>query len=127
MTRTETIVGTAVPNLPWEDKPPGCRDVVWRYSGNPIMGRNPVGRAARIFNSAAIACGGEFVGVFRVDHRNERPDLHFRRSPDGIHWDIDPDAIAWCDAAGRPVSRPGDSGHTPFGDIVLSWSPDLTC
>ena len=24
------------------------------------------------------------------------------------------------------LSRPSDSGHTPFGDIVLSWSPDLT-
>jgi beta-1,4-mannooligosaccharide/beta-1,4-mannosyl-N-acetylglucosamine phosphorylase len=24
------------------------------------------------------------------------------------------------------LSRPSDSGHTPFGDIVLSHSPDLT-
>jgi beta-1,4-mannooligosaccharide/beta-1,4-mannosyl-N-acetylglucosamine phosphorylase len=24
------------------------------------------------------------------------------------------------------LSRPSDSGHTPFGDIILSWSPDLT-
>src|ERR1039457_5804844 len=24
------------------------------------------------------------------------------------------------------LSRPNDSGHTPFGDIILSYSPDLT-
>jgi len=169
--------------------------VVWRYSGNPIIGWNPVGRVARIFNSAAIPYEGAFVGVFRADHRNGRADLHFGRSADGIHWDIDADVIPWQDESGRPkpnsygydprlvkvedtyyinwcddfpgasigmgrtkdfrtwvkmenplmpfnrngvlfprringlyalLSRPSDSGHTPFGDIILSYSPDLT-
>jgi beta-1,4-mannooligosaccharide/beta-1,4-mannosyl-N-acetylglucosamine phosphorylase len=190
-----TILGTAVPNLPWENKPAGCRDVVWRYSGNPIIGWNPVGRVARVFNSAAIPYEGGFVGVFRADHRNGRADLHFGRSADGIQWDLEPEVIPWQDEAGRPkpnsygydprllkiedtyyitwcddfpgasiglgrtqdfrtftkmehplmpfnrngvlfprrigglyalLSRPSDSGHTPFGDIVLSYSPDLT-
>ncbi len=195
MPSSKTIVGTAVPNLPWEDRPAGCHDVVWRYSRNPIIGWNPVGRVARIFNSAAIAQDGAFVGVFRADHRNGRADLHFGRSADGIHWKIDEDLIPWQDEAGRPkpnsygydprllkiedtyyitwcddfpgasiglgrtkdfrtfvkmenplmpfnrngvlfprringfyalLSRPSDSGHTPFGDIILSHSPDLT-
>ena len=195
MKPSETIAGTAVPNLPWEERPAGSSDVVWRYSGNPIIGWNPVGRVARIFNSAAIPYEGAFVGVFRADHRNGRADLHFGRSADGIHWDIDADVIPWQDEQGRPkpnsygydprlvkvedtyyinwcddfpgasigmgrtkdfrtwvkmenplmpfnrngvlfprringlyalLSRPSDSGHTPFGDIILSYSPDLT-
>ena len=194
-TMRPTVLGTAVPKLPWEDKPAGCRDVVWRFSGNPIIGWNPVGRLARVFNSAAIPYEGGFVGVFRVDHRNGRADLHFGRSADGIHWDLEPEVIPWQDESGRPkpnsygydprllkledtyyitwcddfpgasiglgrtkdfrtfvkmenplmpfnrngvlfprrigglyalLSRPSDSGHTPFGDIVLSYSPDLT-
>ncbi len=195
MARTETIVGVPVPNLPWEDKPAGCPDVLWRYSGNPIISPTAVGRIGRAFNSAAIAHRGAFVGVFRADHLHTRSDLHFGRSADGIHWNLEPDVIAWQDEAGRPVrngyaydprlvkientfyitwcddfpgpsiglgrtqdfktfvkmerplmpcnrngvlfprrihgqyallSRPSDAGHTPFGDIVLSWSPDLT-
>ena len=195
MKPSQTIVGTPVPNLTWEDRPAGSNDVVWRYSGNPIIGWNPVGRVARIFNSAAIPYEGAFVGVFRADHRNGRADLHFGRSADGIHWDIDADVIPWQDESGRPkpnsygydprlvkvedtyyinwcddfpgasigmgrtkdfrtwvkmenplmpfnsngvlfprringlyalLSRPSDSGHTPFGDIILSYSPDLT-
>ena len=25
--------------IPWEDRPQGLHDVMWRYSGNPIVGR----------------------------------------------------------------------------------------
>jgi beta-1,4-mannooligosaccharide/beta-1,4-mannosyl-N-acetylglucosamine phosphorylase len=194
-TKSTTILGGAVPNLPWEEKPAGCREVVWRYSGNPIIGWNPVGRVARVFNSAAIPYEGGFVGVFRADHRNARADLHFGRSADGIRWELEPEVIPWQDEDGRAkpnsygydprllkiedtyyilwcddfpgasiglgrtqdfrtwikmenplmpfnrngvlfprrigglyalLSRPSDSGHTPFGDIVLSHSPDLT-
>ena len=25
--------------LPWEDRPQGCKDVMWRYSQNPIIHR----------------------------------------------------------------------------------------
>lgn len=122
------------------------------------------------------------------------PDLHFGRSKDGIHWDLDPNVIPWRNEAGKKVqnfyaydprllkigdtfyttwcddfpgpsigmgrtkdfktwikmenplmpfnrngvlfprkinglyamlSRPSDSGHTPFGDIILSSSRDL--
>jgi beta-1,4-mannooligosaccharide/beta-1,4-mannosyl-N-acetylglucosamine phosphorylase len=189
-----TIVGPSLPNLPWEPRPQGSSELLWRYSGNPIIGWNPIPAAARIFNSAVIPWHGGFVGVFRADHRNGRPQLHAGRSSDAIRWQIEDDSIAWRDAAGRPsptsyaydprlvelegsyyvtwcddfpgpsiglgvtrdfagftrlerplmpfnrngvlfprkvgghyllLSRPSDSGHTPFGDIVLSRSPDL--
>jgi len=191
---SRTILGPDLPNLPWQKRPAKCRDIVWRYSENPIIGWNPVGRAARVFNSAAWPQEGAFVGVFRADHRNGRADLHFGRSKDGIDWRLEPEVIAWKNEAGQPVrngyaydprllkiedtfyitwcddfpgasiglgrtkdfrtfvkmenpmmpfnrngvlfprkikglyvmlSRPSDSGHTPFGDIILSCSPDL--
>ena len=25
--------------MPWEDRPEGCTDVMWRYSKNPVIGR----------------------------------------------------------------------------------------
>ncbi len=189
------IIGEALPNIPWEDKPTGCNNVVWRYSGNPVIDWNPIPCAARIFNSAVIPCNGEFVGIFRADYKNGRPQLHFGKSKDAIHWDIEHEMINWKDEAGKPVknsyaydprfvkiddmyyitwcddfpgasigmgytkdfkiftkmenplmpfnrngvlfprkvngeylllSRPSDSGHTPFGDILLSHSKDLT-
>ena len=190
-----TILGPSLPNLPWEEKPAGCTDVVWRLSRNPIIGWNPIPCAARIFNSAVIPYRGAFVGVFRADYKNGLPQLHLGRSADGLRWEIEPEKIAWTDARGRAVtngyaydprlvqiedayyitwcddfpgpaiglgvtrdferftkletplmpfnrngvlfprkvngkyamfSRPSDSGHTPFGDIILSHSPDLT-
>jgi len=189
-----TIKGGVLPNIPWEEKPAGCPDVVWRYSGNPILDWNPIPKAARIFNSAVASHEGEFVGVFRADQRNGRATLFFGRSQDALAWRIGPEPITWVDDDGRPaptsyaydprllkmgdtyyitwcddmhgasiglgrtadftrfirmpnplmpfnrngvlfprkigntymmLSRPSDSGHTPFGDIFLSESPDL--
>ena len=189
------IVGEALPNIPWEDKPAGCKDVMWRYSSNPVIDWNPIPCAARIFNSAVVPYNGEFVGVFRADYKNGRPQLHFGKSKDAIHWTIDEEMIRWQDENGKPVensyaydprfikiedayyitwcddfpgasigmgrtkdfktfikmenplmpfnrngvlfprkvngeyillSRPSDSGHTPFGDIIISHSKDLT-
>lgn len=183
-----------MPNIPWEDKPNDCREVVWRYSGNPIIGWNPIPPVARIFNSAVILYRDSFVGVFRADEKNARPQLYFGRSTEGIHWEFDPERIPWVDETGKRaptsyaydprlvkldgmyyitwcddfpgasiglgrtedfktfirvenatmpfnrngvlfprkinglyamLSRPSDSGHTPFGDIVISYSPDL--
>ena len=30
------IIGKALPNIPWEDKPAGETMPMWRFSGNPI-------------------------------------------------------------------------------------------
>ena len=191
----KSIIGTSLPTIPWEERPEGHREPIWRYSKNPIIGWNPIPRGARAFNSAVIPFEGAFVGVFRIDHRNGRPQLHFGKSRDAIRWELDPEDIRWIDAEGKPaptsyaydprllriddayyitwcddfpgpsiglgmtrdfkiftrlenatlpfnrngvlfprkinglyvlLSRPSDNGHTPFGDIVLSYSPDLT-
>lgn len=191
----KTIVnGTALPNLPWENKPADCKEVMWRYSGNPVIDWNPTPSTARIYNSAVLPHDGAFVGVFRADHKNGRAFLHFGTSKDGIHFEIDDNVIPWQDENSKPnlvsyaydprlvkiddkfyitwcddmhgasigmgytkdfktwtrlpnplmpfnrngvlfprkikgnymlLSRPSDSGHTPFGDIFLSESPDL--
>ena len=30
------IVGETLSNIPWEERPDGSNDIVWRYSKNPI-------------------------------------------------------------------------------------------
>ena len=70
MTRArDTIVGEALPNLPWEERPSDCGEVVWRYSANPVIPRDLIPCANSIFNSAVVPYQGSFAGVFRVDDR----------------------------------------------------------
>ena len=190
------MISPAVPNVPWQDKPEGHTGApVWRYSENPIIGRNPVEGVARIFNSAVMPYGDEFIGVFRGEQVNGIPYIYLGRSKDAIHWDFDKNKIQFVDEEGKPfmpiyaydprlvkvedtyyiiwcqdfygaaigiakttdfktftrienpflpfnrnavlfprkvhgnfmmLSRPSDSGHTPFGDMFISQSPDLT-
>ncbi len=191
---SKTIIGKALPNIPWEERPAGCSDVMWRYSGNPVIDWNPIPKAARVYNSAVVPFKGEFAGAFRADQKNGRATLFSGKSKDGLKIDLDLDPIAWVDEKGNPnptsyaydprvvemdgkfyiswcddlhgasiglgwtedfktfvrmpnplmpfnrngvlfprkingkymlLSRPSDSGHTPFGDIFLSESPDL--
>jgi beta-1,4-mannooligosaccharide/beta-1,4-mannosyl-N-acetylglucosamine phosphorylase len=182
------------PDIPWENRPAGCSDVVWRYSGNPIIPRDLTPSANSIFNSAVVPFGDGFAGVFRCDNRRREMNLHRGVSDDGVGWTID-DApivwqcsdpqlarfeyrydprvvwledryyITWCNGYHGPtiaightadfrtftflenallpfnrngvlfprrindryvlLNRPSDNGHTPFGDIYLSQSPDL--
>lgn len=188
------IIGDNLNNMPWEDKPQDCKEVIWRYSNNPIINWNPTPISARIFNSAVAPYGDGFVGVFRSDHRNINPQLHLGFSKDGLKWDIEDDWIRWVDEDGNPynssysydprlvkiddkyfviwctdmggaalglgytkdfktwirlenpffpynrngvlfprkingkymmLTRPSDNGHTKFGNIFLSESPDL--
>jgi len=93
----KTIIGESLPNLPWEDKPADCSDVLWRYSGNPILSWNPIPKAARIYNSAVLPHKNEFVGVFRADQKNGRATLFFGKSKDALQWKIGPDPIQWVD------------------------------
>ncbi len=191
---SNTIIGENLPHIPWEARPSDCNDVIWRFSANPILGWNPIPKAARIYNSAVIPFGDGFAGVFRADQKNGRATLFSGRSKDAINWEFDPDPIEWVDENGAPnptsysydprvlklegqyyinwcddlrgasigmgttkdfktfirmsnplmpfnrngvlfprqingkymlLSRPSDSGHTPFGDIFISESPDL--
>ena len=102
MSNKQTIVGALAPDHPLGGPTAGLRRPVWRHSRNPIIGWNPIPRAARIFNSAVIPFGGGFVGVFRADHKNGRPQLHSGRSDDGMTWQIENDPIAWVDEQGQP-------------------------
>jgi beta-1,4-mannooligosaccharide/beta-1,4-mannosyl-N-acetylglucosamine phosphorylase len=189
------IYSDPIPNLPWQPKPDGCPDVVWRYDANPITDRRPLPQATGIYNSAVIPFEGKFIGVFRTDYRDRMPHLHSGRSDDGLKWRFEPEEIkflcddpevrrqeygydprvtqigddyyvTWCNGYHGPtigiartrdfetfeqlenaflpynrngvlfprkisgnyamLSRPSDTGHTPFGDIFYSESPDLT-
>lgn len=189
-----TIIGDALPNIPWEDKPVGHPHPVWRYSANPIIERSPFPSCNSVFNSAAVPFNGRFAGVFRCDSTARDMQLHAGFSDDGINWDINPEKIdficddpeignweygydprvvwiedryyvTWCNGYHGPtigvawtkdfktfhqmensylafnrngvlfprkingkfimLNRPSDNGHTPFGDIYLSQSPDM--
>ncbi len=186
------------PAIPWEDRPPGSTDVLWRSSHNPIITRDQVPRANSIFNSAVVPFGDGYAGVFRVDDRGRVMNVHAGRSRDGVEWAIEPEPIVfapvdnrvpeiqesflyaydprvtwledryyvtWCNGYHGPtigigythdfetfhqlenaflpfnrngvlfprrigdryamLSRPSDGGHTAFGDVYYSESPDL--
>lgn len=188
------VVGSPLPNIPWEDRPAGSSEVLWRFSKNPVIPRDLIPCSNSIFNSAVVPFEGAFAGVFRADDKTRQMQLHAGRSQDGIHWDIDPDRIVWqgedpeitefqygydprvcwiddryyitwCNGYHGPTigvgytqdfktfhqlenaylpfnrngvmipkkingnfamySRPSDNGHTPFGDIFYSESPDM--
>ncbi|MBE0634956.1 glycoside hydrolase family 130 protein [Candidatus Bipolaricaulota bacterium] len=94
------LIGKALPTIPWEERPTDCRDVVWRYSGNPVIPRDLIPSSNSIFNSAVVAHEGEFRGVFRCDDKRRYMQLHAGRSQDGIHWRIDNDRIHFVPADG---------------------------
>jgi beta-1,4-mannooligosaccharide/beta-1,4-mannosyl-N-acetylglucosamine phosphorylase len=191
------VNGISLPNIPWEERPASSnpeKELMWRYSSNPIIPRNLTTHSNSIFNSAVVPFKGTFAGVFRCDDTVRHMDIHAGRSKDGIKWEIEdapinfiktstdlPDSdykydprvifiedrwyIVWCNGYhgaclglgytfdfekfyqmenplmpynrnGAPfprkigknyamLSRPSDSGHTPFGDIFYSESPDL--
>ena len=177
------IIGEAIKNIPWQDKPEGFEYPVWRYSGNPIITRDNLFFANSIFNSAVVPFGDGFAGVFRVDGRTRDQYIVTGFSKDAVNWELDEKIIfngydpRICESDGKyyltwvnltprgttigvavtedfktweqkedatyPVarngvlfprkingqfmmlSRPSDTGHTPFGDIFLSRSNDL--
>ncbi|HHU61144.1 MAG TPA: glycosidase [Natronincola sp.] len=181
--------------MPWEERPEGSNEIVWRSSQNPIIPRDLIPTSNSIFNSAVIPFGDEYRGVFRVDNTAREMKLHAGRSKDGLNWEIehepieflcdDPEIgkfvygydprvcwiddryyVTWCNGYHGPtigaaytydfeefhqlenaylpfnrngvmfprkingnfamLSRPSDNGHTPFGDIFYSESPDMT-
>ncbi|MCX7771912.1 MAG: glycosylase, partial [Clostridia bacterium] len=89
------IVGEALPHMPWQERPQGSDQIVWRHSGNPIIGWNPTPKTARIFNSAVLPYGSGFIGVFRADHKHGKPQLHVGTSADGVTWTIEEEEIHW--------------------------------
>ena len=87
-------------NMPWEDRPVGSKEVVWRYSANPIIPRDLLPTSNSIFNSAVVPFGDGYAGVFRCDDTNRRMRLHVGFSKDAVHWDIHPEPLTFeCDNA----------------------------
>ncbi|MCL2812306.1 MAG: glycoside hydrolase family 130 protein [Clostridia bacterium] len=190
----KVIGGAALPNIPWQDKPKGETMPVWRYTGNPIIGRNGNKVSNSVFNSAVIPFKDGFAGVFRADDRTGHMDIYAGASPDALKWTIEDEPIVfqgkdqeilrkeyrydprvcfmddryyitWCNGYHGPtigvaytydfktftqlenaflpfnrngvlfprkiggvymmMSRPSDNGHTPFGDMYVSQSPDM--
>ena len=188
------MTNNSLPNIPWQERPADCSDVVWRYDANPIIPRNLIPSSNSIFNSAVVPFKGKFAGVFRCDNKKREMNLNRGFSDDGIHWKLDNETIdwenddpdinwfqyrydprvvwiedryyvTWCNGYHGPTigigytydfekftflenallpfnrngvlfprkingkyvmfSRPSDNGHTPFGDIYLSQSPDM--
>lgn len=102
------IIGPALPGMPWQDKPEGCRDVMWRYDNNPIVTRHNVEGSRSIFNSAVIPYEDGYVGVFRVDSLEMIPGIHLGRSKDGINWEIEPNQIDF-------INEYGDIAKASYG------------
>ena len=96
---SSTIVnGTSLPNIPWEDRPPGSTDVIWRSTRNPVIPRDQLPNSNSVFNSAAVPYNGAFAGVFRCDDKRRRMMLHAGTSKDGVNWQINPEPIEFtCD------------------------------
>lgn len=180
--------------IPWQPRPEGCKDIMWRSELNPIIGRYSIPSSNSIFNSAVVPFKDGYAGVFRCDNRRVQMNIFAGFSKDGMHWDIEHDPIdfkpfgdhfthsdykydprvtyidgkywiTWCNGYHGPtigvgftedfktfyqcenallpfnrngvlfpqkingkyalLSRPSDNGHTPFGDIFLSFSPDM--
>ncbi|MBR2100824.1 MAG: glycoside hydrolase family 130 protein [Eubacterium sp.] len=87
------ILGQAIPNIPWQDKPEGYQYPVWRYTENPIITRDDLFFANSIFNSAVVPYGDGFAGVFRVDDRTRYHNIVTGYSKDAIHWELDDKVI----------------------------------
>ncbi|MEM6806470.1 MAG: glycoside hydrolase family 130 protein [Bacteroidota bacterium] len=180
--------------IPWQDRPEGNTDILWRYSQNPVISRYQTSVSNSIFNSAVVPFKEGFAGVFRCDNKSIQMNIYPGFSPDGINWKIsdtpiqmqaeDPEIlhssykydprvtqigdkywVSWCNGYYGPtigiaytydfvhfhqcenaflpfnrngvlfpqkiegryalLSRPSDNGHTPFGDIYISYSPDM--
>ncbi len=188
------IIGSSLPNIPWQEKSESSSFPLWRYSQNPIIDRNPIPNVSRIFNSAVLPYNDGFIGVFRGEQTDGIPHIYLGHSKDALNWQIDHEKILFTDENGIPfmpvyaydprlvkvddtyyimwcqdcfgasigiaatkdfktftrlenpflpfnrngvlfprkindrfmmLSRPSDSGHTPFGDIFISESKDM--
>jgi len=118
------IIGQSLSNVPWEPRPTGCTDVVWRCGRNPIVPRDHLPESNSIFNSSVAPVGDGFVGVFRVDDRRYRHRLHVGRSDDGVRWRIDPEPITLT--ASDPDTQPSPGGYDPRltaidGRYYVTW------
>lgn len=99
------ILGEGMPGIPWQEKPERCNRPVWRYTGNPVIGRDGNRVSNSVFNSAVAAFAGGFAGIFRCDSFSVSMDLFVGRSSDGIHWTIEDTPIQFEGEDGEILKR----------------------
>ena len=95
------IAGEALPDMPWQERSQDCKQVMWRYENNPIIGRHELSTSNSIFNSAVVPFKKgqyNYAGVFRCDDTNRRMRLHVGFSVDGLKWDIREDDVTFTGA-----------------------------
>ena len=92
----------SLPNIPWQEKPENLKTgaPVWRYTENPILGRNPTPEISRIFNSAVAPWEDGFIAVLRGEQVNGVPYVYLGHSKDGIHWDVERQKVPFTDEEG---------------------------
>ena len=100
--------------MPWEDRPAGCKDVMWRYSKNPVIGRYHIPTSNSIFNSAVVPFKGGFAGVFRCDNKAVQMNIFVGFSKDGINWDISHEPIKF------------KAGNTEMIESEYKYDPRVT-
>ncbi len=100
--------------IPWEDRPVGCTDVMWRYSQNPVIGRYHIPSSNSIFNSAVVPFEDGFAGVFRCDNKAVQMNIFAGFSKDGIHWDINHEPIQF------------KAGNTEMIESEYKYDPRVT-
>ncbi len=98
MLQDKIIIGDSLPNIPWQERPEKCKDVVWRYSQNPVISRKNSPTVDGIYNSAVVPFKDGFAGVFRCDTKAKNMTLRRGFSKDGINFNIDDKQISFvCD------------------------------
>lgn len=115
--------------MPWQSKPANCMEPVWRFDGNPVIGRNPIQCSSRVFNSALLPFNDGFIGVFRADHKDGMPNLHLGRSLDGIRWELEENIIHFTNENGTDAP-PITYGYDPRlveieGVYYITWCNDF--
>ena len=100
--------------IPWEERPVGCTDVMWRYSQNPVIGRYHIPSSNSIFNSAVVPFKDGFAGVFRCDNKAVQMNIFTGFSKDGIHWDISHEPIQF------------KAGNTEMIESEYKYDPRVT-
>lgn len=93
--KTSLLNCQPVPNLPWEDRPAGNSNTIWRSIRNPIIPRDLIPSSNSIFNSAVVPFKGKFAGVFRCDNKARTQQLHVGFSDDGVQWQLSNERIIW--------------------------------
>jgi beta-1,4-mannooligosaccharide/beta-1,4-mannosyl-N-acetylglucosamine phosphorylase len=110
-------------DIPWQDKPAGSQDVMWRYSENPIIDRYAIPTSNSIFNSAVVPFKDGYAGVFRCDNKAVQMDIFAGFSKNGIDWDINYEPIKML--AGNTEMIDSDYKYDPrvvfIEDHLVQW------